>query len=412
MIDVHDAVEKTQILLRQGRFALAEKQMREALGQFPGDPVCLAMLSQAVAGQNRSEEALEIAEQAIVQGPQLRLTHMVLGSRLAQVGRSEEALRRFDEAARLDPNNAPVHAARARTLLQLDRTEEALAACDYGLSLDPDDSGCLEVRVRCLRKLGRNEEATQAAQRALQSDPHQAVLLTYEGWAKLRAGRTHEAAHDFREALRLEPGLEEARAGLVQALRARNPLYRFILRYYVWSASLGQFGSILLIVGILGAQFILRVIPPPLGPILLLALVGFILLTWLAKPLSDLSLMFHRDGRLSLREDDRRGALLFAGMLALCTTMVVGALITGDERMRTTGFLFGLQLLPISMIYNRRRGWPRIVMVVVNIIIFLMIIRGVISNDWELVRTGGQLCFLSTFLGAFLPQSGDRIIST
>src|SRR6185295_5916341 len=58
------------------------------------------------------------------------------------------------------------------------------------------------------------------------------------GWALLHAGDAKRALEHFREALRLDPELEFARAGVVEALKARNPIYRVMLLYFLWMARL------------------------------------------------------------------------------------------------------------------------------------------------------------------------------
>ena len=61
----------------------------------------------------------------------------------------------------------------------------------------------------------------------------------------------------FREALRLNPNMEWARQGILEALRARNPIYRVMLRYFLWMSRFRgkvQFGIV--IGGWLGYQAI------------------------------------------------------------------------------------------------------------------------------------------------------------
>ena len=48
------------------------------------------------------------------------------------------------------------------------------------------------------------------------------------------------ALEHFREALRLNPSLEWARAGLVEALKARYPVYGLLLRYFLWMSTLSR----------------------------------------------------------------------------------------------------------------------------------------------------------------------------
>src|SRR5262245_3830355 len=83
------------------------------------------------------------------------------------------------------------------------------------------------------------------------------LSLTNQGWAALESGEPHEALQHFRRALRLRPDYERARSGVVEALKARHPLYRWVLGGFFW---LTRFPPTLQIGVMLAAFFALRVI--------------------------------------------------------------------------------------------------------------------------------------------------------
>ena len=72
----------------------------------------------------------------------------------------------------------------------------------------------------------------------LAQDPEDARTHLNLGWSKLSAGQPREAADHYLEALRLDPASDTARAGLVEALKARNPIYRVFLWWFLWLARL------------------------------------------------------------------------------------------------------------------------------------------------------------------------------
>src|SRR4030095_8604876 len=96
----------------------------------------------------------------------------------------------------------------------------------------------------------------------------------------------------FREALRLDPQLDPAREGLVRALKARNPLYGALLRYFLWMSRVPARTRWAVLVG---ALLIARV----LGPLFVLSLL-FMWLPGTAEPMSNLVLRLSRYGRLAL----------------------------------------------------------------------------------------------------------------
>ncbi len=68
------------------------------------------------------------------------------------------------------------------------------------------------------------------------------------GWALLHKGEHEKAMIHFREALRLDPELQWAQQGIVEALKARHFIYRVMLKYFLWMSRLGsraQWGVIL-----------------------------------------------------------------------------------------------------------------------------------------------------------------------
>jgi hypothetical protein len=126
-----------------------------------------------------------------------------------------------------------------------------------------------------------------------------------------------------------------ARLGVLEANKSRYPLYRLILMYFFWMAKLSpqvQFGIV--IGGWLGNQFLqgLRERHPEwslwITPFIWLY-VAFALMTWTARPLSNLLLRLNRFGRMVLSDEEKREAnyigLCVLGMLAsLVLWMIVG----------------------------------------------------------------------------------------
>jgi hypothetical protein len=83
-------------------------------------------------------------------------------------------------------------------------------------------------------QLRRPVEAAQFARERLAAEPRDVdahlilalALLTLRGHVHLRAGEAAEARAAFLKAMRASPGRQDARAGLVEALRATSPIHR------------------------------------------------------------------------------------------------------------------------------------------------------------------------------------------
>src|SRR5581483_7555851 len=91
-----------------------------------------------------------------------------------------------------------------------------------------------------LVKLGRKTEAASTIDGALQRDPENARSHANQGWTYLHRGEPKLAMVHFREALRIDPTLDWARAGMVEALKAHNVIYRWVLRYFLFMSRLNK----------------------------------------------------------------------------------------------------------------------------------------------------------------------------
>src|SRR5262249_28741674 len=135
----------------------------------------------------------------------------------------------------------------------------------------------------------------------------------------------------FREALRIDPTLDWARAGMVEALKARHLVYRLMLSFFLWSGRLGRKMQWVLILGIFFGQRVLHDLAknnPALAPFIdpiVYALFGFVLLTWTASPLFNLMLRFNRFGRLALSREQ----VVASNWLAACLLITAAVFVTG-----------------------------------------------------------------------------------
>jgi tetratricopeptide (TPR) repeat protein len=225
-----------------------------------------------------------------------------------------------------------------------------------------------------LVKLGRKSEAGATIEATLARDPDDAFSHANKGWTLLEEGRRREAMTHFRESLRLNPSNDWARSGLVEALKAGNPLYAVMLKYFLWMAKLpdgARWGIIL------GGYFGNRLLGgfaksnPEWAPWILpvrVLYIAFALLTWLAHPFFNLMLFLHPMGRHAL-DDDQRAQATWVGLsmgLALAS-VAAWLLIPRQGDFLVSALVFGLLMLPISAIFICHPGWPRLVMIAITL---------------------------------------------
>ena len=348
------AISRGELLLSRRRYDAAEAEFRKALAETPEDPYVLSMLAMCISEQDRHDEALEVAHDAVGQGPDMPFAHYALAVVHLQRDELLKAKAAIDEALRLDPENPDCWALLAGIHLQRSEYTEGLAAANHGLESDPEHNVCQNTKVLALTQLGRREEANAAIQGQLQRDPDNAVTHANQGWSYLHANQPKKAAEHFREALRIDPELEFAQAGMLNALRARNPIFRLLLAYFLWMSRLSsraRWGVIIGgYVGIRVVQAIGKEYPStwfwtmPLGIIYLL----FVFLTWTGPAFTNLLLRLDKYGRYLLSDDEIRASNLVGGSFALAIILGIVALVTQLTPFGLAAGMFLLLIIPLA----------------------------------------------------------------
>jgi tetratricopeptide (TPR) repeat protein len=383
-------LDRATLLYQQRRYADAERELRAALALDPAAPRPHAVLALVLANQEKFAEASAEADAAVGAGPDLAFAHYVRGFVLYQRNRYDEATPAAAQAVALDPYDADYRWLVGAIAMSRRDWPAALAAADEGLAAEPEHPGCTNLRAIALVNLGRRAEAGAAIGAALAKDPDNAVTHANQGWALLHEGKPTEAMTHFREALRLDPNLEWARAGIVEALKAKNVVYRLMLRYFLWSARLGsqaQWG--IMVGGYLGYRFLsdLAGRNPAAAPYirpLLVAYAAFAIGTWLADPLFNLLLRFNRFGRLALSKRQTWASNVLAALLLLAgAALAVGLAGVGGGDGDAAGggagggstaggggfgwfvlaLVFALLTVPAMGCFRLSPGWPTKVMV-------------------------------------------------
>lgn len=200
-----------------------------------------------------------------------------------------------------------------------------------------------------------------------------AAALTRQGWAALEQGEPQQAVQHFRRALRLRPNHAAARSGIVEALKARQPVYRWLLGWFFWLARFQPSTQIaVMIVAFLALRLLsgiaaeYREWAPYLWPVLIV-IFGGCLLSGLASPLFDVLLRLDPVGEKSLDEDQRRGAnLLLFNLLAPAPLLAWFVLMANGPGI-VAGILLTMTALPSSAIYRVAAGWPRWTMTAITL---------------------------------------------
>jgi tetratricopeptide (TPR) repeat protein len=321
-----DHLARARLLLAQSRAAEAEQEAMAALAAEPENPFALAVLALSRVDQQKGPIALEAARQAVGIAPDEPYFHYVHALVLHRLDRDKEALAAAQETLRLDPDDADHHALLASIYVSRREWPLALQAAEEALALQPEHVGAVNLRAIALTGLGRKEEAAATVDFALQRAPENAFSHSNQGWVCLHRNDPKQARVHFLEALRLQPDLEHARMGLLEALKATNPVYRGMLAYFLWSGRLRDRYQWAFLAGLwFGGSFLrgLAASHPEQAWFwwsLLVVYYLFVYLTWTAQPMFNLMLRLHPLGKEVLSQDQKVAtnwfALTFGGALA------------------------------------------------------------------------------------------------
>ncbi|MEM1210961.1 MAG: tetratricopeptide repeat protein [Planctomycetota bacterium] len=335
------AFERGCVFYEQGQAGRAVEQFQQAVAESPDDARPHAYLAASLmsdGGTERAEGREQIGRhvrEAVRLAPGWDLPHRLQSTFRLMEGGLPAAESSAKEAMRLNPDEPANYGVAARVELSRKRWPDALEWIDRGLAIDAEDADLLSLRGMALAYLGRRKEANAASREALRQAPEDADAHSARGFALLHANRPKDALHHFRESLRLDPTDEYAKAGLVEALKARNPIYRACLAYFLWMSRLSGGVVIGLIVGAYVLIQILNGVSarnPSLAPYIdpvIWTYIGFVAMTWVAMPLFNLLLFINPSGRHALDPYQRRGAAVLGFFLLIAGVALVVGIVTG-----------------------------------------------------------------------------------
>jgi tetratricopeptide (TPR) repeat protein len=418
-------IDRAEILIQQSRFELAEEQLRLALAQNSNDARAYALLSLCLLERDRHDDATAEARRAIEADPNAPLGYYALAMIEHRRDNHAAAHETIQQAIRLEPWNSHFFGLLAAIEASRYRWQAALDAANQGLEFDPEDVQCNNLRAIALVRLGRKDEAGATVAATLAREPENALTHANMGWTLLHQREPRRATEHFREALRIDPNLEWARLGMIEALKARHFVYRWLLAFFLWMNRFSPRTQLLLILGIVFGHSLLQqlcagapVLALVAGPIEA-AYVLFVWMSWTAPTLFNLVLRLDRFGRLALSPLEKWASTI-AGLCILVAIglATAGVIARGGGRalpFALTAALFLGLTIPVSVAF-RFHGWRQAVMAAYSVgllaVIGLCVYQLVIvesAADWlTWWRHGVQGVVVSTWVSAGLSMISRR----
>lgn len=212
------------VLLAQGELDAAEREVRTALAELPGDTNATFVRAQILVARGRLRQALPLFEDVAAALPEpdhlfyLAETQRALG-RTAEARRNEAAMRRA--FALLEANGQDVDLDQALFEADLRRPTAAdIAVARRGHAVRPGIAGD-QALGWVLTRAGRCAEADRHATRSLRLGTRDPLVLFHAGMAAACADRPVEARRRLSAALDLNPAFSLRWAPVARATLAR-----------------------------------------------------------------------------------------------------------------------------------------------------------------------------------------------
>jgi tetratricopeptide (TPR) repeat protein len=351
-------LSKVSILIQQRKFAEADRILKDLLAQEPNDIHYLALLAEVNLQQDKFDVARKIIDNAIGLAPDYPHLFYIKGRIAIQQDKYDEAESIIQQAIKLDPADADYFALLANVKLARKKYEEALELANEALELDAENLLALNTRSTALLKLNRADESFGTIEGALREDPNNAYTHANYGWGLLEKGNHKKALEHFKEALKNDPNLAYAQAGMMQALKATNPVYRMFLKYSFWMGNLTSKYQWGVIIGFYLALKGLRALAknnPTIEPYLFPLIVFLTLIaisTWVISPISNLFLRFNRYGKFLLDKNEKMSSNFVAASFGLFLIGIIAYFALKDERYLTIAVFGFAMMLPLGVMFS------------------------------------------------------------
>lgn len=253
---LHEAMQRTNGLLKAGDFGAARDALREIVEAHPDYAEAQRLLGGVTLMLGDAAEAERILRRALERDPDWTPTLTTLGELLLGSGRYAEAetfLERAATAKQPDPHAAEVLArycndrrqpARAlaitapfcardnvppelivqqvTALVALGRSGDAIEWCRQLVARAPDNLAAEQALATALQAANRHDEAESVARRALKHGPRSTTLRYTHARSLIALGKYERAETALRDCLRLEPQHVDAHGDLARLIWMRS----------------------------------------------------------------------------------------------------------------------------------------------------------------------------------------------
>jgi putative PEP-CTERM system TPR-repeat lipoprotein len=205
----------TEVEMRQGDSAKAEKRARDIVAKNPGSAIGYSLLGDITLVKGQTAAALDAYRKAYQTEPSTDTLARLLRVQVRQDGGRGIAL--AEQWLKAHPKDLVVQKLLADQHARSGNYTHAKAAYEAALKIAPDDSEALNNLANVLLRL-KSPDATKVAEQAVAKNPGNASYVDTLGWALYQNGQTDRALQTLRDARLREPNNPEIRYHLAAVL--------------------------------------------------------------------------------------------------------------------------------------------------------------------------------------------------
>lgn len=353
-------------LFELGRFNEAIPYLQQAITESVYNYASNYYLALCFFNIEAYDKSTTILNKLLQETPNEANLFFLKGQIAARLDKSAEALQLVNQSIELNPYEADYFGFKGALLMDAKKFEPALHFVNEGLQLDPKNTACLNIRARLLTKLNRKEEAEETVEHILFDNAEDDYAHANVGWVALENGDTKKALHHFKQALQINPNMQYAREGMVTALKSKNFIYKWYLKYAFWMSNKSSQNQWMFIIGLyvayrLGVMLLkasdmtFLIIP------LVVVYLVFVLGGWIMESLSNTILLLDSYGKYLLQENEKYSGYTFGGLTLAGIVAVAFYFILGNPIYMLWGTAFFCALLPLPGSFLREKKRARII---------------------------------------------------
>ncbi|WP_438422582.1 tetratricopeptide repeat protein [Aquimarina macrocephali] len=363
------------------RYEEAIKTLKEGLQREPENYFAKSLLVRCYIELNDYKKAGELNELLISQYPNEDELFYNQSAIAWHNENKPKAIDSISTAISLNPYYADYFGYKGLIFLESKNYQQSLSFTNEGLELDPNNVLCLNVRAQALTKLNRKDEAQETISNTLNQDPEGSFSHANVGWVQLEQGNHVEAMSHFKESLKNDPNSRYAQEGMLEAIKAKNFIYRTYLKYAFWISNMKTKNQWFFIIGIyLLYRFLVKSIQfsdyPYLVFLIIVPYLLFALGGWIIEPLSNMILLFHSYGKYLLDKNDKLSGVIFFSCLMISSCSIILYFSLDLDIFLLTAVSSLCSIIPLSKGALKLDKLSRIVSYVIGATVFLAGIIG------------------------------------